>query len=117
MNANGSVVGQEIIWDRDEYLIRGTVVGVIKDFHFQSLHEPIRPLLFVLSTKQFNHILIKINTKDFDQKIAAIEKAYKIAEPYFGFEFTFLEDNLNQQYIAEHLLLLSFVCRFVYGYL
>ncbi|SKC81907.1 ABC transporter permease [Ohtaekwangia koreensis] len=101
LNANGSVVGQEIIWDRDEYLIRGTVVGVIKDFHFQSLHEPIRPLLFALSTEQFNHILIKINTKNFDQKIAAIEKAYKIAEPYFGFEFTFLEDNLNQQYIAE----------------
>lgn len=101
LNTEGAAVGQEIIWDRDDYLIRGTVVGVIKDFHFQSLHEPIRPLLFVLSKEQFNHILIKMNTKNFDQKIAAIEKAYKIAEPYFGFEFAFLEDNLNQQYAAE----------------
>jgi putative ABC transport system permease protein len=97
----GSVVGQEIIWDRDGYSVRGTVIGMVKDFHFQSLHEPIRPLLFALSKKAFNHIVIKLNTENFDTKIAAIEKAYKTVEPYFGFEFAFLEDNLNQQYAAE----------------
>lgn len=95
------VVGQEIIWDRDADLIRGTVIGVVKDFHFQSLHEPIRPLLFALSKNQFNHILIKLNTENFDNKISGIEKVYKTVEPYFGFEFAFLEDNLNQQYTAE----------------
>jgi putative ABC transport system permease protein len=97
----GPIVGQEIIWGRDGYSIRGTVIGVVKDFHFQSLHEPIRPLLFTLSKKAYNHILIKMNTENFDTKIAAIEKAYKTVEPYFGFEFTFLEDSLNQQYTAE----------------
>lgn len=96
-----SGVGQELIWNRDGKLIQGSVIGVVKDFHFQSLHEPIRPLIFVLSQRAFNYIVIKLNTSDFDQKISAIEKAYKTAEPYFGFEFTFLEDSLNQQYAAE----------------
>lgn len=99
--ANGDAVGQELVWDRDEDLIKGNVIGIVKDFHFQSLHEPIRPLLFVLSANEFNHILIKLNPDDFAEKIAAIEKVYKTFEPYFGFEFAFLEDELNDQYAAE----------------
>ncbi len=95
------VVGQEIIWHLGESDVRGTVIGVVKDFHFQSLHEPIRPLIFALSTDAYNHIVIKLNPENFAEKIAAIEKAYKIVEPYFGFEFAFLEDSLNSQYAAE----------------
>ena len=96
-----SGVGQELIWDRDEDLIKGTVIGVVKDFHFQSLHEPIRPLMFTLTERDFNHILIKLDTKSFDRTIAAIEKVYKNIEPYYAFEFAFLEDGLNEQYAAE----------------
>jgi putative ABC transport system permease protein len=95
------VVGQEIIWHDDEVDVRGTVIGVVKDFHFQSLHEPIRPLLFGFTDDAFNHILVKINPENFNEKIAAIEKAYKLVEPYYGFEFAFLDDSLNKQYAAE----------------
>jgi putative ABC transport system permease protein len=77
------------------------VIGVVKDFHFQSLHEPIRPLIFSLSQDRFNHILVKLDTRNLDQKLAAIEKVYKVFEPVFGFEFSFLEDTLNQQYASE----------------
>ena len=94
-------VGEEMIWDRDDDLIRGTVIGVVKDFHFQSLHEPIRPLIFVLSGDAFNYILIKMSTENFNAKLAAIEKIYKTVEPVFGFEFSFLADDLNSQYAAE----------------
>ena len=95
------VVGQEIIWHDDNVDVRGTVIGVVKDFHFQSLHEPIRPLIFGFTDNAFNHILVKINPENFNEKIAAIEKAYKLAEPYHGFEFAFLDDSLNKQYAAE----------------
>jgi putative ABC transport system permease protein len=98
---DGSGVGQEIVWHRDEKDIRGTIVGVVRDFHFQSLHEPIRPLLFAMTKRAYNHVLIKVNTTNFNKNIAAIEKAYKIVEPYFAFEFTFLEDGLQRQYAAE----------------
>lgn len=94
-------IGQELIWNRDGNMIRGTIIGVVKDFHFQSLHEPIRPLLFALSENEYNHILVKVNTTGFAKKIAAIGKAYQVTEPYFAFEFAFLEDTLNSQYAAE----------------
>ena len=95
------IVGQEIILEDNDVKVRGTVIGVVKDFHFQSLHEPIRPLIFRFTKEAYNYFLIKINPENFSQKIAAIEKAYKIAEPYYGFEFTFLDDSLNRQYAAE----------------
>jgi putative ABC transport system permease protein len=101
LNVEGSVVGQEVIWHRDEDLLRGTVIGVVKDFHFQSLHEPIRPILFALSDEEFNYILIKMNTSGFNKKIQTIEQTYKKFEPIFGFEFAFMEDHLNKQYEAE----------------
>lgn len=103
LNIEGPVVGKEILWkhDEDNTTLRGTVIGVVKDFHFQSLHEPIRPLIFALTRERFNHILIKLNPENLDKKISAIEKSYKIFEPVYGFEFSFLEDQLNDQYAAE----------------
>ena len=108
------IVGQELLWKGDDNEVRGTIVGVVKDFHFQSLHEPIRPLIFRLSKTSFNHIVVRVNSENFESKIKAIERAYKMVEPYFAFEFVFLEDSLNKQYAAEQrtgtiLLTFSFI--------
>jgi putative ABC transport system permease protein len=98
----GSAVGKEFIWEMDdEKSIRGTIVGVVQDFHFQSLHEPIRPLVFALAKKDFNYAVIKLNTENFQDRLTAIEKAYRHFEPIFAFEFTFFEDQLNKQYASE----------------
>lgn len=103
LNLEGDVAGKEILWKQREQnrVQRGTIIGVVRDFHFQSLHEPLRPLLFKLTEGAFNHIIIKIDPENFAEKIAGIEKVYKSFEPVFGFEFTFLEDQLNHQYAAE----------------
>lgn len=102
LNLQPPVAGQEIVWHgNSNNEVRGTVVGVVKDFHFQSLHQPIQPLVFALTSRAFNHIVIKIDSRDFEKKIAAIERVYKIVEPTFGFEFVFLEESLNTQYAAE----------------
>jgi putative ABC transport system permease protein len=101
LSPSNSVLGKEIVWNFNAEIIRGTIIGIVKDFHFQSLHDPIKPLLFTLTSRDFNYILIKVNTDNFEQKIAAIEKVYKQFETTYGFEFAFLEDQLNQQYAAE----------------
>jgi len=101
LGATHPIVGKEMLWNVDGNDIRGTIIGVVKDFHYQSLHEPIRPLIFSLSHRNFNHILIKMNTGNFEQRIAAVEKVYRQFETTYGFEFAFLEDQLNQQYAAE----------------
>lgn len=97
------VTGKEIWWKRheDNSSFRGRVIGIVKDFHFQSLRDPIRPLIFMLTRERFNYILVKLNTQDFQKKLAAIEKTYREFEPIYGFEFSFLEDRLNAQYASE----------------
>ena len=95
-----TMVGEEIIWDRDGGKIKGSVIGVVNDFHFQSLHEPIRPLIFMLLPR-FNYVLLKVNTNNFAETIKGVEAAWRKFDNKFGFEFSFLDDDLNKQYEAE----------------
>lgn len=103
LNIDGAVVGKDIWWKQREldHMERGKVIGIVKDFHFQSLHEPIRPLIFALTQHRFNHIVIRLDTEDLAAKLEAIERIYREFEPVFGFEFAFLEDQLNAQYASE----------------
>jgi putative ABC transport system permease protein len=94
-------VGKQIQWEVGDTLITGTVIGVMNDFHFQSFHRPVQPLLFVLYPA-YNHLVIKLNTQDFEEKIAQIKHVYASFDDAFDFEFSFLDDRLTQQYRAEH---------------
>jgi len=96
----GQAVGKELTWESEGGDIKGTVIGVVKDFHFQSLHEPVRPLMFRLLPR-YNYVLIKLNTQDFSHTLDAVQKTWKKFDNRFGFEFAFLSDYLNQQYQLE----------------
>jgi len=93
-------VGKELRWEAYGRTITGPVIGVMKDFHFQSFHEPMRPLLFV-SYPAYNHLIIKINTSNFDTKVQQIKNVFTAFDNAFEFEYSFLDDRLNQQYEAE----------------
>ncbi|HEY8511013.1 MAG TPA: ABC transporter permease [Cyclobacteriaceae bacterium] len=94
-------VGKQITWERDGDDIRATVIGVVKDFNFQSLHHTVKPLLIKLGNNGFNYIVIKLNTNDFNKTIGEIEGIWKKFDNRFTFEFFFLEDALNHQYRNE----------------
>ncbi|HTE33498.1 MAG TPA: ABC transporter permease [Chryseolinea sp.] len=101
LDASKNVIGRELLWHNDEVIVRGTIVGIVKDFHFQSLHEPIRPLMFKLSRTAYSFIVIKVDINGFGNRIKDIERVYKQFETTFGFEFSFLEEQLNKQYQTE----------------
>ena len=94
-------VGKEITWNRDGDLIKGNVVGVVRDFNFQSLHQSVKPLLFKLEEDAFNYIVIKTNTAELENTLANIESTWTKFDNRFGFEFFFLSESLNRQYEAE----------------
>lgn len=97
-----SVVGKEIHWhayENDKPIV-GRIVGVVKDFHFQSLHDPLRPLLMV-PYPAYNHLIVKLNTENFEGSMAQIQNVYRQFEDSFQFEFAFLDDRLNKQYESE----------------
>ncbi len=93
-------VGSEIGWMAFGEEMRGNVIGVMKDFHFQSLHSAVQPLFFVLNPS-YNHLIVKVGTTDLEAKLADIKRVYSEFDHSFDFEYTFLDDQLNQQYKAE----------------
>jgi putative ABC transport system permease protein len=81
----------------------GFVKGVVKDFHFQSLHQPIKPLV-LYSAYRANTILVKLSGRRMPETIAGIGAKWKTLIPYMPFEYRFLDDDYNKMYRAEHRL-------------
>ncbi|HWK07815.1 MAG TPA: ABC transporter permease [Puia sp.] len=84
-----------------------TVVGVVKDFHFQTLHQAIAPLIFCNSAKfndQTQITSVRIKGEDFKTAIAAIGQTWKKFVPKRPFNYTFLDQTLAEQYRAEQTI-------------
>ncbi len=76
------------------------VIGVVEDYHYSSLKEPIGPL--VIATNDDRRLaLIKLKTNDLKAAVKKIGSIYNAAVPAYPFEFSFLDDKLNQLYKAE----------------
>jgi putative ABC transport system permease protein len=79
-----------------------TVIGVVKDFHFQSLHKKIAPLILVNSNKfGWGSAAISIKSDHFKSTIAEIEKTWTRFDPKHDFQFSFLDQNLAALYKTE----------------
>jgi len=82
------------------------IVGVLADFHQQSLHEQIAPV-FVSTSKKYSRMLsVKLSTEgrklsDFKTSIAAIEKRWKNIYPGEKFEYKFYDDVISKLYEKE----------------
>jgi putative ABC transport system permease protein len=93
-------LGKELAWDSEQGLFKGTIIGITRDFHYQSLHEPVRPIVFRLGSS-YNYVVLKLHTDDLNKSIAGIRGTWKKFDDDFGFEFSFLSGQLNEQYAAE----------------
>jgi len=78
----------------------GFVRGVVKDFHFQTLHDPIGP--FILFTElRGRELLVKLSGQHLRQTISFLESKWKTLVPDRPFEYRFLDDDYNKLYNAE----------------
>jgi putative ABC transport system permease protein len=80
--------------------VKGRVIGVVKDFHFESLHEPIVPMVFV-PAQFYNRISVKIAGDNMTAGVAHIEKVWKEFLPHRPFEYAFLSEQYSQLYDSE----------------
>ncbi len=85
--------------------VKGKIIGVVKDFHFESMHQRIAPIVMVLPNPQtsnrFNQISIKVNGNNTSEGLKFIETIWKKYLPEMPFEFNFLDDNFNKLYVSE----------------
>ena len=94
-------IGKKITTGNSGGMKKGYCVGVVKDFHTESLHEPIKPLLFRLTKKQFKFLSIKILPWNMKETIAFIENKMKAFSPGYPFQYAYLNDAFNRQYERE----------------
>lgn len=80
------------------------VIGVVKDYHFESLHRGIESLTLFMKGFGINYIFVKIAPEQMDQTIAILEKTYNEIAPKSEFQGSFLDENLQNQYQKEQRL-------------
>ncbi|OQP62738.1 cell division protein FtsX [Niastella vici] len=83
-------------WGRE-----GKIVGVIKDFHYKSLQNPIKPLCLRMEWPRMGLISVKVNQAGIKGTIADIEKQFKTSIPNRPFSYYFLDEFFDRQYRSE----------------
>jgi putative ABC transport system permease protein len=79
----------------------GTVIGVMKDFHFRSLQEVIKPLSMRIEPGNCNLISVNVIAKNLPATISAIESKWKALIPNRPFSYYFLDEFFDKQYRGE----------------
>jgi len=79
-----------------------TILGVVKDFHFKSLHEPIEPLIMLLNPNpQTGYVLLKTEAGKTRQGLASMESVYTQMERKFPFRYSFADEEYQKLYNDE----------------
>jgi len=81
---------------------QGRIVGVVKDFHFDSLEAKIEPLVVLRGREEyFRYILVRFDKADVREGMSALEAAWESVLPGYPFEYSFLDEDFNDMYAAE----------------
>jgi hypothetical protein len=77
------------------------IIGVVRDFHFQPMHQKIRPLFILLNPIYTNAILVRLEPGSERKAIERLDQLYHKYNPGIPFEIDFVDDAYNALYVAE----------------
>jgi putative ABC transport system permease protein len=92
-------VGQQI--EVFEQLGKGPVIGVVKDFHFQTLNNKIEPLVLFVYNDIFKFLFVKIRPENIPSTLAYIEKTWNKFESHYPFDYEFMDEGFDSLYRSE----------------
>ncbi|GAB3704356.1 ABC transporter permease [Spirosoma flavus] len=90
-------IGKEIKF----WMGKGPVVGLMKDFHLQSLHQAIKPLVLCYNYQNTSYLLVKTRAGQTQQALADLERISKQFNPNYPFDFHFLDEEYESLYRSE----------------
>jgi len=79
----------------------GHIIGIIKNFHYKSLHIKVEPLILFMAPNWLSHSIIRVNGSNIPETVDYLEKTWKEFNPNFPFEYSFLDERINNLYRAE----------------
>ncbi len=91
----GSAIGQRIIMNDT-----GTVIGVVKDFNFSSLHNAIPPLV-ITSNTSWGKIYVELKPSFINGGLDLILQSIKQIDPLYSLDYMFIDDTIGQRYVQE----------------
>lgn len=108
---NNDAIGKDLGYGN----LTGKLIGVINDFHFESMHQKIVPLLIFKPKNQsfYGRISIKISGNNIPAALSHIENTWKKFLPETPYQYTFLDENFEKLYKSEEkqkTLLTVFAC-------
>ncbi|HYI76288.1 MAG TPA: ABC transporter permease [Chryseolinea sp.] len=90
-------VGKKVkLWGNDV-----EIIGVAKDFNFESFHEVVKPLFFFFNIQNCKNIMVRVEQGKEQETIARLEAFYKSFNPGFPFSYRFLDEDYQQLYVSE----------------
>lgn len=99
-------VGKEIqltVYTGGRVVRRGKVIGLVKDFHFESLHFKVDPLLLYINKHPYysDFISVRLRPGDLTENVERIQNLWNQFQPDRPMEYSFVDDDLDQLYQSE----------------
>jgi putative ABC transport system permease protein len=102
-------IGHEIGWqkwggDSSNPIKRGRVIGVVKDFHYSSLHEKVASSVIIIYPQQLFKVAVKLQTADMKSTLAFINDAWNRYVPGYPLDYKFMDETYGKMYNNEEKL-------------
>jgi hypothetical protein len=93
---------ESVIGERFSFVgVEGSIVGVMKDFHYQHIRNKIEPLAIIVSPDQVNYMIIRIPPGSISGSLQFVKKTWNSVIPNYPFEYTFLDETFDRMFRAE----------------
>ncbi len=99
-----TAIGKKVYYDFQGINHTMEIVGIVKDFNFESLHNPIKPLAFAATNffgNKYTYAILRVQTNNWGQALAGIEKTWNKINPSTPFTYSFLEKDFANNYEKE----------------
>ena len=98
---NKDVLGRPYRWDDQT----GTIIGVTEDFHFESIYNKIKPMMFIPTQGPQMYVTLSVNSEDLNGAIDYISQAWTDFDPKRGFRYSIVSEDIRTLYEGEEKFL------------
>ncbi len=94
-------IGKKITDYNADPPIQRKVIGVVNDFHFSSMREPIEQLIIRPNLDPYNFLVVRMANGDIKSHLQQVESKWNEIEKAFPFDYFFLDESLEESYMSE----------------
>ncbi len=82
----------------------GRVIGIVEDFHFESLHQEIAPMIFLITSGRRRSVMVKFMETGKNEVFEYLKEEWAALRPNYPFTYYFVSENFDEQYNSEDRL-------------